>query len=110
MRRSRSSFGRARKDVLASRRGRRRRNRGGRGGSFRRRRRRRVRSSVPTDPEQDELIRVTLQLVRRDLETEIVQEEELELELVQFVQRQSTDLERESGARVSMNLANDLDG
>lgn len=51
-----------------------------------------IRRAVPSDPIQDQLIGVALQLVDRDLEPEIVQQQELQLELVQFVERQTSDL------------------
>lgn len=42
---------------------------------------------VPADPEQNELVGVVLELSDRDDESEVVEKEELELELIQFVER-----------------------
>jgi len=44
-----------------------------------------IRSPVPSDPKQDELICVTLQFIGWDLESEIIEQQELEFELIQFV-------------------------
>lgn len=47
---------------------------------------------VPADPEEDELVRVALQLVEGDDEAEVVQEEELQFELVELREGEATDL------------------
>lgn len=47
---------------------------------------------VATDPEEDQLIGVALQLIDGDDEAEVIKEEELQLQLVQLVEGESSDL------------------
>lgn len=47
---------------------------------------------VSADPEEDELVGVSLQFVDGDDKAEIVQKEELKLQLIELVQRESSNL------------------
>lgn len=47
---------------------------------------------IATHPEEDELIGVVLQLGDGDDEAKVVEKEELQLELVELVQRKTADL------------------